>query len=124
MFNNISLKLRCYLNWFFDSRSVWSHGVCPLFTSSFISFAILRHSLKYLGYFSNGLTELTNITIGQRSWVLTWTRIEVIPLRAGTEIVFVCIGEGMGQVLTIDEDATHKRRVDCVPVQILREMSP
>lgn len=124
MFNNISLKLRCYLNWFFDSRSVRSHGVCPLFTSCFISFAILRHSLKYLGYFSNGLTELTNITIGQRSWVLTWTRIEVIPLRAGTETVFVCIGEGMGQVLTIDEDATHKRRVDCVPVQILREMSP
>lgn len=54
----------------------------------------------------------------------SWIRIEVIPLRAGTETVFVCIGEGMGQVLTIDEDATHKRRVDCVPVQILREMSP
>lgn len=47
---------------------------------------------------------------------LCWVRMEGIPLHAWSENIFQRLGECVGQVVEIDEDALFRRRVDVLRV--------
>lgn len=53
------------------------------------------------------------------SFLVSWIRMEGIPLHAWSEKVFRCIGECFGQVLEVDDDSVTKRRVDRARVKVL-----
>lgn len=53
---------------------------------------------------------------------LCWVRMEGIPQHAWTETTFRRLGDCVGQVVKIDEDALLRHQVDVLRVQVLRDL--